>query len=113
MKVSFDQLKHEFERVLLQMEFSKAKADLCATIFASNSRDGVSSHGLNRFPVFVSLIKEGLIDPNAEPEETEVNGQFELWDGHGGPGMYNATICMKRAIEKAKASGIGCVAIHN
>ena len=113
MKVSFDQLKSEFERVLLQLSFPKAKAELCAAIFAGNSRDGIYSHGLNRFPVFVNLVKEGLIDPHAEPECIEGNGQLERWNGNGGPGMYNAVQCMSRAIEMAKAGGIGCVSIKN
>ncbi len=113
MKLSFDQLKNEFERVLLQLSFPKTKASLCAAIFAGNSRDGVYSHGLNRFPVFVGLIKDGMIDPNAEPELTEANGQLERWNGHGGPGMSNAVDCMNRAIELAKTGGVGCVAIHN
>lgn len=113
MKVTFDQLKSELERVLLNLSFSKQKAELCATVFASNSRDGVYSHGLTRFPVFVSLIKEGLINPSAEPECIEKIGMLERWTGNGGLGIYNATRCTQRAIELAKANGIGCVAIQN
>ena len=85
MTVSFDQLKTELERVLLQLSFPKSKAGVCAAIFAGNSRDGVYSHGLNRFPVFVNLVKEGLVDPNAEPERLTSTGTLEHWDGHRGP----------------------------
>ena len=113
MTVSFEQLKNELERVLLRLSFPKAKANLCAAIFAGNSRDGVYSHGLNRFPVFVNHVKEGSVDPNAEPECISSTGNYERWDGHRGPGMYNATICTNRAIELSRVSGIGCVAIGN
>ena len=113
MTVSFDQLKNELERVLLQLSFPKSKAGICAAIFAGNSRDGVYSHGLNRFPVFVNLVKEGLVDPSAEPERTATTGHLERWDGHRGPGMYNATICMDRAIHLAKDNGISCVVLGN
>ncbi|MFA6945420.1 MAG: 3-dehydro-L-gulonate 2-dehydrogenase, partial [Pedobacter sp.] len=113
MKVPFADLKAEFKRVLLKLSFTEEKAGLCAGIFAANSRDGVYSHGLNRFPAFVNTVKEKIVDVHAEPGFVERNGLIEIWDGHSGPGMYNATKAMNRAIELAKSNGIGCVAMRN
>ncbi len=112
-RVSFEELKRELERVLLQLSFPASKAQLCASIFAGNSRDGVYSHGLSRFPVFVNLVKEGLIDPLAEPARTFSQSAFEQWDGRRGAGMYNATVCMDRAVALSREHGIGCVALGN
>ena len=108
MTISFNELKKELKRILLKLSFAEKKAEMCADIFASNSRDGVYSHGLNRFPVFVEQVKKGLIDPAAEPECVERNGLIEIWDGRFGPGIYNATICMDRAIALAKESSMSC-----
>jgi len=113
MRIPFDQLKAEFKRVLLSLSFTESKADLCAQIFAENNRDGVETHGLNRFPVFVKFVNEGLIDPNAEPIVTAGLGAVERWDGNLAPGMYNASLCMNRAMKLADDNGIGCVAIKN
>ncbi|MDB5143448.1 MAG: 3-dehydro-L-gulonate 2-dehydrogenase [Mucilaginibacter sp.] len=113
MLIPFEKLRTEFERVLLSLGFSKDKAAQCATIFAENSRDGVHSHGLNRFPTFVQYVKDGLIEPNAEPTKEGGFGALEQWDGHLGAGMLNATFCMNRAINLAKENGIGCIAIKN
>lgn len=113
MLIPFPQLKQELERVLLALNFPQAKASLCAGIFAANSRDGVYSHGLNRFPVFVKHVQKGLTNPQAEPSLVEANGATEIWDGNLAPGMYNATICMDRAIALAKQHGISCVTIKN
>ena len=113
MTIPFPQLKQEFKRVLLQLSFPEAKAELCAHIFAANSRDGVYSHGLNRFPTFVQHVQQGRTDPNAEPGLTAGNGPIENYNGHLAPGMYNATICMDRATALAKQHGIGCVSIYN
>ena len=113
MRIPFEQLKAEFKRVLLKLSFSPEMADTCASIFASNSRDGIYSHGLNRFPAFVKLVKKGLIQIHAKPELLETIGAIERWDGKGGPGIANADHCMNRAIELAKANGIGCVSIKN
>jgi 3-dehydro-L-gulonate 2-dehydrogenase len=90
-----------------------AKAKQCATIFAENSRDGVYTHGLNRFPVFVELIKEGLIRIDAESVLENHLGMIEQWNGNYAAGMLNAEHCMQRAIELAKQNGIGCVAIRD
>ena len=113
MTIPFSQLKQEFKRVLLQLSFPEAKADLCAHIFAANSRDGVYSHGLNRFATFVEHVQQNRTDPGAEPELVESKGPMENYNGHLAPGMYNATICMDRAIALAKEHGIGCVSIYN
>ncbi|MDB4999226.1 MAG: 2,3-diketo-L-gulonate reductase [Mucilaginibacter sp.] len=113
MRISYEQLKAEFKRVLISLNFTETNAGDCATIFADNSRDGVYSHGLNRFPVFVQYIKEGLVIPNAKPKLVSSFGAIEQWDGNLGPGMLNAGLCMDRAIELAKDNGIGCIAIKN
>lgn len=113
MRVSFEELQAQFGRVLLKLRFAEERAALCARIFAENSRDGVYSHGLNRFPVFVQMVKEGLIAIDAEPEMVAQNGVTEQWDGHLAPGMYTATKAMQRAIGLAKENGMGCVAVRN
>ena len=113
MTVSYDNLKSEFKRILLKLSFSEERAEICAKIFSDNSRDGVYSHGINRFPVFVNYVKQGFIDVAAEPKLLEQNGPIEKWDGQLAPGMYNATLAMDRAITLAKSNGIGCVVLKN
>lgn len=113
MRIHFEKLQQEFERVLLALSFTKEKAEKCAIVFANNSLDGVYSHGLNRFPTFVNMVKEGLVDPHAEPERIGGDGNLERWHGHFGLGIYNATLCMNRAMELSRENGIGLVAIQN
>ncbi|GAB2476786.1 2,3-diketo-L-gulonate reductase [Hymenobacter qilianensis] len=113
LRIPYPQLQQELMRVLLSLSFSEERAEHCATIFAQNSRDGVYTHGLNRFPTFVQVVQQGLIHPAAEPECMEQNGALERWDGNLAPGMYSASVCMDRAIALAKEHGIGCVALRN
>ncbi|HWZ14987.1 MAG TPA: 3-dehydro-L-gulonate 2-dehydrogenase [Mucilaginibacter sp.] len=113
MRIPFEILRSEFKRVLLSAGFAEAKAALCATIFAENSRDGVYTHGLNRFPTFIEFVKEGLVNPAAEPTKENAFGSLEQWDGNSGVGILNARFCMNRAMELAGENGIGCVAIKN
>jgi 3-dehydro-L-gulonate 2-dehydrogenase len=113
MRIPFQILRSEFNRVLLSVGFDEAKAAQCATIFAENSRDGVYTHGLNRFPTFIEFVKEGLVNPAAEPTIENAIGSLEQWNGNSGPGILNARFCMDRAMELANENGIGCVAIKN
>ena len=113
MTIPFEKLQSEFKRVLLSLDFTEEKAVLLASTFAQNSRDGVYTHGLNRFPTFVEYVKEGLVDKDAEPIRENAFGALEQWNGNLGPGILNARFSMDRAITLANESGIGCVAIRN
>lgn len=113
MKITFSRLKEELKRVLVANGFENEVAELCARTFAENSGDGVHTHGLNRFPTFVRAVKEGLVNPSAEPERISRMAALENWDGHLGPGISNAMHCMARAIVLADEYGIGCVSIRN
>jgi 3-dehydro-L-gulonate 2-dehydrogenase len=113
MIVAFEELNDVMKIALVKSGFTNDKAELCARIFAVNSRDGVHSHGLNRFPTFIKYIQSGFINVNAEPIVTGRNGCIENWDGQLAPGMYTATKAMNRAIEISKFNGMGSVAVKN
>jgi 3-dehydro-L-gulonate 2-dehydrogenase len=113
MRIPFNKMQSEFKRILLSLNFTEEKAELCSTIFAENSRDGVYTHGLNRFPVFVGFVKDGLVKPHEEPTREGGFGAIEQWNGNLGPGILNARACMNRAMELATENGIGCVALKN
>jgi LDH2 family malate/lactate/ureidoglycolate dehydrogenase len=100
-------------RVLLKLGFEPGAARLCAQLFANTTRDGVYSHGLNRFPRFVSMIRNGYIDVHAVPALVTASGPLERWDGNLGPGNLNAWHCMERTITLAREHGMGCVALAN
>jgi 3-dehydro-L-gulonate 2-dehydrogenase len=113
MRVLFDELKEAFYKALLQAGLSEERADICAQLFSENQRDGVYSHGLNRFPGLIAKIQSGQIDVTAEPECVKALGVVEQWDGKMGIGLLNAQIAMGRAIAIAKEHGMGCVGLRN
>jgi 3-dehydro-L-gulonate 2-dehydrogenase len=112
-RVSFEKMHKELQRVLLKLGFSLERAEKCAILFAEASRDGIYSHGLNRFPRFVNYINQGYVDVNAEPKLAESLGVLEKWDGQLGPGNLNAQFCMDRSISIARKNSLGCIAIKN
>lgn len=113
MRIFYDDLHQKLESILLKNNFSASKAALCAQIFSRNSLDGIYSHGVNRFPVFIEHVKSGAIEPDAEPEVISQTNSIAHWDGHLAPGMYNASLAMEQTINMAKINGIGCVTLKN
>jgi 3-dehydro-L-gulonate 2-dehydrogenase len=111
--VTFDNMKSEFVRILVNSGFTDSKADRCAEIFAINSLEGVYSHGVNRFPRFIQCIKKGYVKPDAVPELIKSLGSLEQWNGNLGPGPLNALFATERAMELASQYGIGLVAMGN
>ena len=112
-RVPFQTLQDELYRVLAAIGFTDERGMLCARLFAENQRDGVYSHGLNRFPGFVAGLASKQINFRAKPEKTESFGALERWDGKMGVGLVNAHFCMQRAMELAEIHGIGCVGLSN
>jgi 3-dehydro-L-gulonate 2-dehydrogenase len=107
------EMKKVFEEKLLKYEFTPAKAAQCAEIFTDNTVDGITTHGVNRFPRFISYIKKGHVQKDAEPSVVNHFGGIEQWNGNLGPGPLNAIKATDRAMEIAQQNGIGCVALGN
>lgn len=113
LRFPFKEIEDVLVQILKEYNFSDSKAQLIAKVHTESSRDGVYSHGLNRFPLFIEYVEKGLIDIAAEPEKIASFGTLERWDGQLGPGVSNAHRCMERAVELAEIHTIGCVALRN
>ena len=113
MRVSFDEMYSVMKACLVKHGVGEEIAAACAKNLTENSQGGVYSHGLNRFPRVIAMLKEGSIRPDARPVCIQAMGALERWDGGLGMGNTNAAFCMDRAIALAKAHGIGCVALRH
>ncbi len=112
-RIPYSEVHQTLAAVLRKLGFSDGRADTCARLFAETTRDGVYTHGVNRFPRFVETIRNGRVDPSAEPVVLARFGALERWDGRRGPGNLNALTAMDRAIALGREHGIGCVALAN
>ena len=112
-RVPCERMFAEFERALSASGFDPADAAALARVFADNTCDGVTSHGINLFPGFVRDVRAGRLDPAARAGRVAALGALEQWDGHRGPGILNALACMDRAIELAREHAVGAVALRN
>ncbi|MGA3159979.1 MAG: 3-dehydro-L-gulonate 2-dehydrogenase [Terracidiphilus sp.] len=112
-RISFEEVQATLENVLIKLGFSAGRAQACAQLFAETTCDGVYTHGINRFPRFVAMIRNGNVDVHAEPQRLAGFGTLERWDGRKGPGNLNALASMERAIALSREHGVGCVALGN
>jgi 3-dehydro-L-gulonate 2-dehydrogenase len=112
-RLPFTEIVSELSRVLAALGFAEDRARACATLVAETHRDGVATHGLNRFPRLVRQIKAGRVKPDALPVAVARCGPWEQWDGQLGPGNLNATAATDRAITLARDHGLGLVALRN
>jgi len=113
MKIPLHEMKQVLQQLFLHYNFSEEKAEYLAKIYAESTLDGVTSHGINRVPLFIEYIQNGSVKIDAEAEMVGSFGNIERWDGKLGPGIINATICTNRAIELAKIHGMGMIALRN
>ena len=112
-RIPYNDLVVELAGILAKLGFSPERAQRAAILFANASRDGVYSHGVNRFPRFVRAVRNGIVNPQALPIRISQFGAVECWDGQLGAGMLNAQECMERAITISRSNGIGSVALAN
>ncbi|MBQ8616975.1 MAG: 3-dehydro-L-gulonate 2-dehydrogenase [Clostridia bacterium] len=98
----------------LERFMDEETAERFAEVFAGNSLDGVYSHGMNRYPRYLSDMERGLCDSRiTQAEKVSGLGGLEVWDAHFGVGPLIAQQMAGRAIELAKTHGIACVALRN
>ena len=112
-RLPFEQVQQTLAGVLIKLGFTADRAQTCARLFAETTRDGVYTHGINRFPRFVSLIGNGRVDPQGEPRLLAGLGAIERWEGCKGPGNLNARFLMDRAMTLSRLHGVGCVSVGN
>ncbi len=112
-RIPYQEILGTLRRILLSIDFAPVRADLCAHLITDASRDGVYTHGLNRVPRFMEMIRRGVVDIHAVPETVATRGSPESWDGKRGPGNLNAWAAMERAIDLSTQFGVGAIALAN
>ncbi len=112
-RIPYQEVTNTLRGILIKKGFTEGKADLLAELIATNSLEGIYSHGVNRFSSFIKQVELGQIKVAAEPTLTHQVGSLEQWNGNSGPGPLNAITSVNRAIALARKHQLGCVALAN
>jgi LDH2 family malate/lactate/ureidoglycolate dehydrogenase len=90
-----------------------ADARLAADTLVQADLWGHQSHGLMRLPWYVARLQAGTAKPVATPEPLVDVGAVGVIDGHDGMGQVVTAHATRDVIRRAKAHGIGAVAVRN
>jgi LDH2 family malate/lactate/ureidoglycolate dehydrogenase len=74
---------------------------------------GVSTHGLVRFPIYVTRVRQGLVKAKPEMRILCGRGATVVLDGDHGFGQVVGAEGMRRAVGLAREHGVGTCAIRN
>ena len=100
-------------QVLLAAGAPDEHASTVARHLADANLAGHDSHGFIRVPQYIREIKEGRIDPVAQPEVVKDGPGTAKVDGKSSFGQVVATFATELAIQKARRSGISLVSMFN
>ena len=84
-----------------------------ARLMVQTDLRGVDSHGIGMLPRYAEWIREGFIEPAAEPKTVRDDLATALLDGQRGLGHYPSIFAMELTISKARTFGVGVVAVRN
>ncbi len=112
-RVDFEEACERVTRSFHALGVPEDGARRMAEILATNSLEGVLSHGLHFFPLIRNGLKSGSIAPEATPERAAAHGAWEQWDGRHGPGPLAALAMTERAIDLASQHGVGLVGLRH
>src|SRR5471030_1388426 len=90
-----------------------ADAKLAADTLVQADLWGHQSHGVMRLSWYVARLKTGVCDPVAKPELTVDAGAIAVLNGRDGMGQVLTARAAREAVKRAKAHGIGAVALRN
>ena len=96
-----------------QHGLSDNDAGFVANTLVQSDLWGHQSHGVLRTSWYIERLRHGVMTPVTCPEIVRDRNCFAVVDGKEGVGQIIAKQAMEMAIAKAKAHGVGTVAIRN
>ncbi|MBI3031824.1 MAG: Ldh family oxidoreductase [Candidatus Rokubacteria bacterium] len=111
--VQHTRLREFIGRVLGALGMPPHIVEPTARLMVGTDLRGVDSHGIGMLPRYVEWTRDGFIDLAAEPKTVRDDLATALLDGQKGLGHYASTLAMEMAIAKARAYGVGIVAVRN
>jgi LDH2 family malate/lactate/ureidoglycolate dehydrogenase len=91
----------------------EADARLVADTLVQADLWGHQSHGVLRLGWYLERVQNGVMNPVTKPEFVVDAGAIAVIEGNAGVGHVLSVLATKEAIKRAKAHGIGAVAVRN
>jgi len=112
-RISPEKLIEFTAAVYMASSVPEGDARLAADSLVQADLWGHQSHGVMRLSWYVARLRAGVMQPVAKPELAVDAGALAVLDGHDGMGQVIAARATREVITRAKAHGIGAVAVRN
>ena len=113
-RVPEEKMRGTVADVFVALGMPRNQADQAADVLLWADLRGVESHGVsNMMPYYVQGLREGAINPKPQPKVLRGTPAIATIDSDRGLGLAVGPRFMKVAIDKARVTGIGAVAVTN
>jgi L-lactate dehydrogenase len=92
--------------------FDAEKAEATARLLVAADLMGHTTHGLQLAGPYLDAARAGTLRVTGEPERIAETPATSTWDGRSLPGLWLTERAVEAALAKARAVGIGAVAIR-
>ena len=106
-------LKNIIKKIFIKNKLSNKHALICAEALINAELVGAPSHGLSRLRMYCDRIKKRVINPKPRIKIKRISQSISHIDAKNSIGFVAADIAIKTAINSAKKTGIGLVAVKN
>jgi L-2-hydroxycarboxylate dehydrogenase (NAD+) len=106
-------LKNIIKNIFIGRKLSKEHSSICAEALVNAELVGAPSHGLSRLKMYCDRIKYKTINPKPKIKIKKISQSISHIDANNSIGFVAADIAVKVAINNAKKTGIGLVAVKN
>ena len=106
-------LKKKILEIFKRHKLKKEHALICANALINAELVGATSHGLSRLKMYCDRIKKKVINPRPKIKIKKISQSISHVDANNSIGFVGADIAIKTAINNAKKTGIGLVAVKN
>ena len=111
--MKINHLKKTIKKIFISHKLSKEHASICADALINAELVGAPSHGLSRLKMYCDRIKKKVINPKPKIRIKKISQSISHIDANNSIGFVAADIAVKSAINNAKRTGFGLVAVKN
>ena len=110
-------IKHKLSKILNKIfknhGLSLLHARICTNALINAELVGAPSHGLSRLKMYCDRISKKVINPKPKIKIKKISQSISHVDANNSIGFVAADIAVKTAINNAKKTGLGLVAVKN
>jgi len=112
-KLRTEKLKKEIINIFQKFGLSNKHSLISANALINAELVGAYGHGLSRLKMYCDRISKKLINPKPKIKIKKISQSISHIDADDSIGFVAADVAIKKAIQNAKKTGIGLVAVKN